>query len=85
MNDGDKVAEDPLTELSIGSITNAYWIEARSNSLPMTHNKLLRTKVELEEQVDGQTDELADSSTRLKALINGPLKTFTCTPLRVPY
>lgn len=40
----------------------------------MTRNKLLRTKVELEERVDGQTDELAETGARLKALIDGSLK-----------
>ena len=74
MDDGGKVAEDPLAELSVGSTTQAYWMEARSDSLPMTRNKLLRIKVELEERVDGQTDELAETGTRLKALIDGSLK-----------
>jgi hypothetical protein len=40
----------------------------------MTRNKLLRTKVELEERVDGQTDELAETGARLKGLIDGSLK-----------
>ena len=40
----------------------------------MTRNKLLRIKVELEERVDGQTDELAKTGARLKTLIDGSLK-----------
>lgn len=40
----------------------------------MTRNNLLRTSVELEERLDCQTNELAETVTRLKALIDGSLK-----------